>query len=75
MTVKVHELAKELGVNSTDLVKKLNSMGIDAKSHMSVISDMEAMAVKNTISKSKAGNETKIVKVVPKKTETNSEEP
>src|SRR5665648_258058 len=69
MTIKVHELAKELNLNSKELVEKIHNMGIEAKSHMSVLSDIEATAVKNTVLRSKGATETKIVKVAPKKVE------
>jgi len=69
MTIKIHELAKELNLNSKELVEKIHNMGIEAKSHMSVLSDIEATAVKNTVLRSKGATETKIVKVAPKKVE------
>src|SRR5674476_828952 len=69
MTIKIHELAKELNLNSKELVEKIHTMGIEAKSHMSVLSDIEATAVKNTVLRSKGATETKIVKVAPKKVE------
>ncbi len=68
--IKIHELAKELNMTSKDMLDKINSMGIDAKSHMSVLSDMDVIAVRNTVLRGKSGSETKIVKVAPKKTET-----
>ena len=40
--MKVFELAKELGVESKELVKKLTSMKIDVKSHMSVLTSEQA---------------------------------
>ena len=70
-SIKVHELAKELNMTSKDMLDKINSMGIDAKSHMSVLSDMDVIAIRNTVLRGKSGSETKIVKVAPKKTETN----
>ena len=41
MPKKVYELAKELGVASKDLLDRAAKMGIDAKSHMSVLSDTD----------------------------------
>ncbi|MBR0596759.1 translation initiation factor IF-2 [Sinanaerobacter chloroacetimidivorans] len=67
--IKVHELAKELNMSSKDMLDKINVMGIDAKSHMSVLSDMDVIAIRNTVLRGKNGPETKIVKVVPKKAE------
>ncbi len=74
MTIKIHELAKELNMNSKDLVEKVQTMGIEAKSHMSVLSEIEATAVKNTVLRNKAAAETKIVKVAPKKVEKRPDE-
>ena len=64
-SIKVFELAKELNMTSKDMLDKISSMGIDAKSHMSVLSDMDVIAVRNTILRGKSGAETKIVKVRP----------
>ena len=69
MTMKVHELAKELNLSSKEVLEKLGSMGVEAKGHMSVLSDIDAIAVRNIMMRGKAGTETKIVKVVPKKSE------
>ena len=46
MTVKVFELAKEMGVQSRDLVAKAHDLGIDVKNHMSVLSDADAGRLK-----------------------------
>ncbi|HZD38876.1 MAG TPA: translation initiation factor IF-2 N-terminal domain-containing protein, partial [Actinomycetes bacterium] len=35
---RVYELAKELGVPSKDLLSRLTSMGVEAKSHSSTVS-------------------------------------
>ncbi|MBI1883706.1 MAG: translation initiation factor IF-2 [Chlamydiae bacterium] len=35
--MRVHELAKELGVSSKDLIAKLKELGIEAKNHMSAL--------------------------------------
>lgn len=73
-SMKIHELAKELNMSSKDMLDKINSMGIDAKSHMSVLSDMDVVAIKNTVLRGKGGSETKIVKAAPKRTETQDKE-
>jgi len=67
--MKLYELAKELGMGSKELVEKVQAMGIDAKSHMSNLSDIDATAVRNTVLRGKSGAETKIVQVAPKKTD------
>jgi len=74
MTIKVHELAKELKLSSKDVLDKANAMGIEAKSHMSVLSDIDAIAVRNTTQRAKADSETKIVKVAPKKVEVKAQQ-
>ncbi|MEG0829817.1 MAG: translation initiation factor IF-2 [Anaerovoracaceae bacterium] len=67
--MKIHELAKELEMSSKDVLQKVQSMGIEAKTHMSALTDIDAKAVRNTLLKGKKGSETKIVKVAPKKAE------
>jgi len=37
--VRVHELAKQLGISSKDLLAKLHDLGIEAKTHMSSVED------------------------------------
>jgi len=69
MTIKVHELAKELNLSSKEVLDKLSSMGVEAKGPMSVLSEIDAKAVKNIVKRGSAGTETKIVKVAPKKIE------
>jgi len=68
MSKKVYEIAKELEMESKELLDKLHSMGIEAKSHSSAISDIDAKAVENMVvhSRRKAA-ETKIVKAAPQK--------
>ena len=44
--MRVYELAKELGVSSKELVSLLQTMGIAASSHMSVISEDDAIKIK-----------------------------
>lgn len=68
MSKKVYEVAKELEMESKELLEKLHSMGIEAKSHSSSISDIDAKAVENMVvhSRRKAA-ETKIVKAAPHK--------
>lgn len=38
---RVHELAKELNIESKEIIKKLSQMGIEVKSHMSTIEDKD----------------------------------
>ncbi len=73
MTIKIHELAKELNMNSKELLGKINAMGIEAKSHMSGLSEIDAISVRNTIKRNRTNAETKIVKAAPKKVEKEAE--
>lgn len=67
--MKIHELAKELNMDSKEVLDKARAMGIEVKDKNSTLEDIDATAVKNTIKRSKSGAETKIVKAKPKKTE------
>lgn len=67
--MKIHELAKELDMDAKEVLKKAQSMGIEAKDKDSTLKDIDATAVKNTMMRSKSGAETKIVKAAPKKAE------
>jgi len=49
---RVHELAKELNVESKEVIKKLNQIGIEVKSHMSTIEDKDVDAIKQLYGKS-----------------------
>ena len=50
---KVHELAKKIGVNSKDIIEKAESMGIELKSHLSVLEDDEVKKIEETFGKTK----------------------
>jgi translation initiation factor IF-2 len=47
--MKVHELAKELGVKSSDILEILKNKGIEVKSHMSVLEDGQVEDVKKAV--------------------------
>jgi translation initiation factor IF-2 len=64
--MKIHELAKELNMPNKDVIAKAGSMGIEAKSHMSNLSEEDALALKNLLVHGGGITETKIVKVAPK---------
>ncbi len=66
---RVHELAKELGYNSKDLLDKIIAMGIDCKSHMAALEDEDVA----TIRKNLAGGEKKKV-IVEKASERKAKE-
>ncbi len=54
MSVRVHELAKELKVPSKELIDKFKSLKMEVKSHMSVLTDDQVKAVKNSLKKPQA---------------------
>jgi translation initiation factor IF-2 len=49
MTIKVHKLAKELGITSKDLIARLKKLGSKVKSHMSALDDETAEIVRHEI--------------------------
>ena len=48
--MRVHELAKEFGLNSKELLEKLHAMGVEAKSHMSTLDETMLDLVRSEIS-------------------------
>ena len=44
--IKLYELAKEMNVSSKDLLEKAKKMGIELKSHLSVVSDEDVKKLK-----------------------------
>ncbi len=58
MSIRVHELAKELKLSSKELIEKLKSLGIDAKSHMSVLAEQDVKKIKTTGEKKVAEKKT-----------------
>jgi len=46
-TMRVHQLAKELDLNSKQLISHLKKLGIDAKNHMSTLSEDDVERVKH----------------------------
>ncbi|MDD2484152.1 MAG: translation initiation factor IF-2 N-terminal domain-containing protein, partial [Eubacteriales bacterium] len=66
MSKKVYEIAKGLEMDSKELLEKINAMGIEAKTHNSVLSDIDATSVENMIHHNrKKAAETKIVMAAP----------
>ncbi len=46
MAMKVYELAREMNLNSKDILERAERRGIDVKSHMSVLSDSDIKKIK-----------------------------
>lgn len=45
--IKIHEIAKEIGLTSKEIIEKAKELGIEAKSHMSGVEEQEAEKIKN----------------------------
>ena len=50
---KIHEIAKKLGLNSKDVLEKAKELGIDVKSHLSVLTDNDAKKLEQSFEKVK----------------------
>ena len=63
--IKIHELAKKLGLNSKDVLDKAIELGVDVKSHMSSIEEKDANKIEEKLSNVKRHTDGKeIVKVI-----------
>jgi len=63
---RVHEVAKELNIESKELIKKLKQLGINVKSHMSTLEDSEVQNLVQLYKKSTlTGEESTPVKQQP----------
>ena len=65
--IKIHELAKEIGMASKDVLEKAKSLGIDVSSHLSNVTDEQATEIRNAYSKNNKNNVKKENKVESKK--------
>ncbi|HHW40387.1 MAG TPA: translation initiation factor IF-2 [Syntrophomonadaceae bacterium] len=59
---RVHEIAKELGLNSKDLTARLQQMGFSVKNHMSTLKEDEVKRIRQLFSKKETPNTPKAVK-------------
>ena len=59
MSIRVHQLAKEVGITSKELIDKLHSLKIDVKGHMSALNDDTAFLVKEELKPKKEKPKTK----------------
>ena len=57
--IKIHEIAKEMGLTSKEIIEKANELGIEAKSHMSGVDEQEANKIKGAFSKNEKKVENK----------------
>ena len=51
--IKVHEVAKKIGVNSKEVVEKAKELGIDVKSHLSTLEENDAKRLEESFGKVK----------------------
>jgi len=72
--VRVHEIAKELGIASKDVVKKASDMGIDVKSAQSTVSMEQAESLMNFIMNGENIAEQKTEVKVPKEVKSDTQE-
>jgi len=63
--MRVHELAKELGVPSKYLIEKLHALGIEAKNHMTMLEDSATALLREEIAKAKKAGTLKPAAVKP----------
>ena len=63
--IKIHEIAKELGVASKEIVAKAQELGMGVTSHMSAISEEQAEKIKSSL-KNVESNATKQEKIKEK---------
>ncbi len=75
--IKIHEIAKNIGLTSKEVLEKAHSLGIEASSHLSGVSDEEAKRIENSFSKSNtnASKNVEKIKKESKPKKENKEEP
>ncbi|MEE9500308.1 MAG: translation initiation factor IF-2 [Candidatus Omnitrophota bacterium] len=59
MSIRVHKLAKELGITSKDLIARLKKLGVKVKGHMSALDEETAEIVRHEIGASPKKREVK----------------
>lgn len=67
VTIRVHELSKEMNIPSKVLVEELEKLGIPAKNHMSALSEQQVKYFKNNYPHPKAQTKTEIKQEKPVK--------
>ena len=54
--MRVHELAKELGMTNTEMMELADRMGVGVKSHSSTLPDEVAQGVRDKLRSTRAGS-------------------
>ena len=57
--IKIHEIAKKLGLTSKEIIEKANELNIEAKSHMSGVSEEEAKKIEESFKGTKSKDTSK----------------
>ena len=47
--IKIHEIAKKIGLTSKEIIEKANELGINVKSHLSSIEDEQAEKIEKIV--------------------------
>ncbi len=70
--IKIHEIAKEVGLTSKEIIKIANELGINVSSHLSAVDDEQASKIRNNLNnkESKKVEEAQNVKKAKKETTT-----
>ena len=55
--IKIHEIAKEVGLTSKQIIEKANSLGIEVSSHLSSVSEEQANKIKSSLKSSNGKTE------------------
>ncbi len=72
---RVHEVAKEMGIQNARILEKLKDLGIEVKSHMSTLEENEVIKLQSSFAKkSESKAEPKIETKVEQKIETKTEQ-
>ena len=58
--VKIHEIAKKLGLTSKEVLEKAEKLGIDAKSHLSAIDESDAKKLEESLAKKESKKDVKV---------------
>ena len=57
--IKIHEIAKKIGVNSKEVLEKAQELGLDVKTHMSSVDESEAKKIEAKFSNNNTKKEVK----------------
>lgn len=55
--IKIHEIAKKMGLASKDVLEKAKSLNFDVKSHLSAVTDEEAKKLEEELKKNNKSNQ------------------